>query len=68
MPISIVNGASPGVGKGIVEGLSEAGHTTYFTGRNSETPTQTTAAANSLGVADIDGKKNQTTNPKRILV
>ena len=47
--MALVTGGSQGVGKGIVEGLSESGYTVYFTGRNSEKLTETENFANSLG-------------------
>jgi NAD(P)-dependent dehydrogenase (short-subunit alcohol dehydrogenase family) len=46
---SLVTGASQGVGKGIVEGLSEAGQTVFFTGRDSARLTQVEREANALG-------------------
>lgn len=55
--VGVVTGASKGIGKGIVEGLCEAGATVYFTGRTqaSKSPPEpmtlqaTQASANALG-------------------
>ena len=46
---SLVTGASQGVGRGIVEGLSEAGQTVFFTGRDNARLTQVEREANALG-------------------
>jgi dehydrogenase/reductase SDR family member 1 len=49
MSTTIVTGGSLGVGKGIVEGLAEAGHEVFFTGRDHERLKQTELEANQLG-------------------
>ncbi len=36
MNAALVTGGSQGVGKGVVEGLAEAGHSVFFTGRDAE--------------------------------
>ncbi len=46
---AVVTGGSHGVGKGIVEGLAEAGYRIYFTGRDVDALAQTAAAAAALG-------------------
>ncbi len=55
--VAVVTGASKGIGKGIVEGLCEAGMTVYFTARSQSTTTPpepmtlqaTEVSANALG-------------------
>jgi len=49
MCAALVTGGSQGVGRGIVEGLAEAGHQVYFTGRNAECLEQTARQASALG-------------------
>ncbi len=49
MCAALVTGGSQGVGKGIVEGLAEAGYTVFFTGRSLERLEETAAEAASLG-------------------
>lgn len=49
MCAALVTGGSQGVGKGIVEGLCEAGHQVFFTGRREEELERTAAEASSLG-------------------
>ncbi len=49
MTTALVTGGSRGVGKGVVEGLSEAGFKVYFTGRNEARLAATTADASALG-------------------
>lgn len=49
MKTGIVTGGTLGVGKGIVEGLAEAGMTVFFTGRDSERLRLVEEEANSLG-------------------
>lgn len=45
----LVTGGSQGVGKGIVEGLAEAGHRVFFTGRDPDRLERTAAEAGALG-------------------
>lgn len=49
MCAALVTGGSQGVGKGIVEGLCEAGHQVYFTGRSEELLERTAAEPFALG-------------------
>ncbi|HEU4617865.1 MAG TPA: SDR family NAD(P)-dependent oxidoreductase [Gammaproteobacteria bacterium] len=49
MRTALVTGGSQGVGKGVVEGLAEAGFRVYFTGRNVEALERTAEAASALG-------------------
>ena len=49
MGVAVVTGGSQGVGRGIVEGLAEAGHEVFFTGRSEERLQETAAAARALG-------------------
>ena len=49
MCTALVTGGSQGVGKGIVEGLCEAGHQVLFTGRSEDRLEQTAAEASRLG-------------------
>lgn len=49
MCAALVTGGSQGVGKGIVEGLAEAGHQVYFTGRDPNRLERTAAEAGALG-------------------
>lgn len=49
MGVALVTGGSQGVGRGIVEGLAEAGHEVFFTGRSAERLAQTADAARALG-------------------
>ncbi len=49
MVVALVTGGSRGVGKGVVEGLCEAGFTVYFTGQNTKRLQATEAEATSLG-------------------
>jgi NAD(P)-dependent dehydrogenase (short-subunit alcohol dehydrogenase family) len=49
MCAALVTGGSQGVGKGIVEGLAEAGYEVFFTGRDSEHLEQTAEQAAALG-------------------
>lgn len=49
MGTAIVTGGTQGVGKGIVEGLAEAGHTVFFTGRDTNRLRQTEEEASRLG-------------------
>lgn len=45
----LVTGGSQGVGRGIVEGLAEAAHDVFFTGRDPDRLQQTASTANALG-------------------
>lgn len=49
MCAALVTGGSKGVGKGIVEGLCEAGHEVFFTGRDTVALEGTAAEASRLG-------------------
>lgn len=49
MPLALVTGASQGVGRGIVEGLCEAGYRVFFTGRNADRLEQASDEAVKLG-------------------
>jgi dehydrogenase/reductase SDR family protein 1 len=49
MCAALVTGGSQGVGKGIVEGLAEAGHQVFFTGRDPGRLERTAAEASALG-------------------
>lgn len=49
MCAALVTGGSQGVGRGIVEGLAEAGHKVYFTGRDPERLERAAADAAALG-------------------
>jgi dehydrogenase/reductase SDR family protein 1 len=49
LSVALVTGGSQGVGRGIVEGLAEAGHTVYFTGRDPERLERTASEAAALG-------------------
>ncbi len=49
MSTAVVTGGSQGVGKGIVEGLAEAGRDVIFTGRDHTRLLQTELEANQLG-------------------
>jgi dehydrogenase/reductase SDR family protein 1 len=49
MRCALVTGGSRGVGKGIVEGLAEAGHRVFFTGRSADRLDRTAAEATALG-------------------
>lgn len=49
MCAALVTGGSQGVGKGIVEGLAEAGHRVFFTGRSPERLEQAAREASDLG-------------------
>lgn len=51
MCAALVTGGSQGVGKGIVEGLCEAGHQVFVTGRNEDLLERTVADASALGGA-----------------
>jgi dehydrogenase/reductase SDR family protein 1 len=46
---ALVTGGTQGVGKGIVEGLAEAGHRVFFTGRDSERLERAAADTSALG-------------------
>jgi dehydrogenase/reductase SDR family protein 1 len=46
---ALVTGGSQGVGKGIVEGLAEAGHAVFFTGRDPDRLKRTADQAGALG-------------------
>jgi dehydrogenase/reductase SDR family protein 1 len=48
MGVALVTGGSQGVGKGIVEGLAEAGHNVFFTGRSMDRLERTAAEAKAL--------------------
>lgn len=49
MGVALVTGGSQGVGRGIVEGLAEAGHEIYFTGRDANRLEQAAIEARALG-------------------
>lgn len=49
MRAALVTGGSQGVGKGIVEGLAEAGHRVFFTGRDPDRLERAAAEAGALG-------------------
>jgi NAD(P)-dependent dehydrogenase (short-subunit alcohol dehydrogenase family) len=49
MCAALVTGGSQGVGKGVVEGLAEAGHQVFFTGRDPDRLERTAAEAVALG-------------------
>lgn len=49
MCAALVTGGSQGVGKGIVEGLAEAGHQVFFTGRDADRLKRVAAEAAALG-------------------
>lgn len=49
MCAALVTGGSQGVGKGVVEGLCEAGHQVYFMGRSEELLKRTADEASALG-------------------
>ena len=49
MCAALVTGGSQGVGRGIVEGLCEAGHQVFFTGRSEEGLERTATEASRLG-------------------
>ncbi len=49
MPLALVTGASQGVGRGILEGLCEAGYRVFFTGRDAERLVRTSEEAGKLG-------------------
>lgn len=51
MTIALVTGGSQGVGRGVVEGLAEAGFTVFFTGRDGDRLEQVAADATTLGGA-----------------
>jgi len=60
MCAALVTGGSQGVGKGIVEGLCEAGHQVFFTGRREEGLERTAAEASRLGGEAIPRRVDHT--------